>query len=192
MEISIISQLLMVVESVFLGIFLGLIYDGVIFLRILFGIIPSSKLTLKLKEKRFLRVSNPYEGVTRGKKTQSVIFFFTDLLYFVIVSLIMAIFIYYVNDGIVRWFIFAGLILGMIVYRFTVGKIIGLFLEHFAFYLRILFKYGKFFIGKLFIPILKKFVKIKLIFEKIPKRKKKKNIEERKSSVLFVVGKIEK
>lgn len=189
MEISIISQLLVALQSSFLGVILGIIYDLVGLIRILLGVTPKTKLTQRLKEKKIPLQTNPFEKNLCSSKKQAVIFFLTDILYFIIVSLIMMVFIYYVNDGIVRWFIFAGLILGMTVYHFTLGKIVSSLFERCGFCVRVLIEYAKVFINKLFIPISKRVKSILSSIKKSRKIKKKSNSEKSKERIILSVGK---
>ncbi len=191
MEISIISQLLIALESAFLGVFLGLIYDSVGLIRILLGINPQTKLAQRLKEKKIPLQANPFKKIACSSKKQAVIFFFTDILYFVIVSLVMVVFIYYVNGGIVRWFIFAGLILGLVIYHFTLGKIVSSLLERCGFYIRVLMAYARIFVNKLFIPISRRVKIIISSLKKIRKIKNKSNSKKRKEKIILSVGKRE-
>lgn len=57
-------------------------------------------------------------------KDNSIIIFFEDLLFFISASIFTFLFIFSVNSGQLRWFIFLGLILGFVVYYFTLGKLV--------------------------------------------------------------------
>lgn len=56
--------------------------------------------------------------------THSLIIFFEDIIFFIVSAVSTFLFIFHVNSGQIRWFIFLGLILGFIVYYFTLGKLV--------------------------------------------------------------------
>lgn len=57
-------------------------------------------------------------------KSHSIIIFFEDILFFVLAAILTFLFIFNVNSGVVRWFIFLGIIVGFALYYITVGKLV--------------------------------------------------------------------
>ncbi|MBQ8392562.1 MAG: spore cortex biosynthesis protein YabQ [Clostridia bacterium] len=118
MGVSFLHQLSVSYHSVILGFYLGIIYDIVRIIRCFFGvkyrcvIKRLDKLWIKSEEKKLNKI---YESVLMG---------ITDILFFVIVTCIMASFIYSVNSGNVRWYIYLFAFVGFLLYYLTVGKII--------------------------------------------------------------------
>ncbi|MBQ9744677.1 MAG: spore cortex biosynthesis protein YabQ [Clostridia bacterium] len=118
MGVSFLHQLSVSYHSVILGFYLGIIYDIVRIIRCFFGvryrcvIKRFDKLWLKSEEKKLNRV---YESLLMG---------ITDILFFIIIACIMASFIYSVNSGNVRWYIYLFAFAGFLIYYLTLGKII--------------------------------------------------------------------
>lgn len=178
MEISIQEQFIALAMSALIGIFLGAVYDAVKILRSLLGISNANKMTERLKKIRLPLIKNPNLKEKKANKTfQKVILFFTDILYFVVATLVMMVFIYYINFGIVRWYIFLGAILGMLLYHALLdGFVISVF-ETIMFFLRILVLYLVYFISKPFVSVLKR---MKAYFLKLTERRKQMRAEAKK------------
>lgn len=142
MEISIAYQLFVSGASALMGLFLGAIYDIVRISRAIFGIRYVNKFTYHLKEIKLPLIKNPLLIERKRNKVLSNIFIFvTDIIYFLVITLIMMVFVYYINDGIVRWYIFAGAFLGMLLYYFTVGKLVISVSEYIVFFIKTTLSY---------------------------------------------------
>lgn len=159
MEISILEQVLSILKFFLVGIYFGVIYDIVKLFRCLFC--PS--FGTKFYEKH---ISNKYESVFIKKHVilEKIIIAIFDLLFFIIIIPQMCIFVYGYCNGNVRWFTFFGTLVGLIIYKISIGRFIGFLIQFPAFYIRVaIFKLSK--------PV---FQKIKIIFSKAKKPKKSK------------------
>ena len=137
------------------GIFFGVVYDGVRLSRMLLGIHYKG---------------NFFEGffARRAKKTEAKIekykeshlayrcflkgyVFFSDILFFLFVGVVYSIFLYVVNHGIFRFVFLLATILGFGAYRKTVGRIVFFGLRE----LSSVFTFLSFFVIKFFVLPLK-------------------------------------
>jgi hypothetical protein len=101
------------------GAFLGAIYDCVRILRCILGIEYYTKpVRLKLKK------SKKERGGKISKIKENTVMLITDIIFFVFCGIFLSIIVYYVNSGIVRWYILAFCLIGFAVYYFTVGKLV--------------------------------------------------------------------
>lgn len=173
MEISFASQFLVALISVVLGLFLGALYDVIRIIRALFGISYVNKFTGKLKGIRLPFIKNPLTKEKRGARAfENIVIFITDILYFLIVTLIMMVYIYHINSGTVRWYIFLGAILGLLLYYVTLGRLVISISEYIVFFLKVAFSYLIFFISRPFVLL---YLKIKPSVSRINRFKKRKN-----------------
>ena len=130
MEISFDFQLQVLLCSFALGAFLGLIYNFICF----FGYISGTK-NVKLKGK-FLQ---KYEqNDSKSKSTKKVIAFLLDVLYFIVITPLVAVSLFLLNKGIIRWYISLSIMLGFTVYKFSVGRLVTKAFFLAAVFLRIL------------------------------------------------------
>ena len=105
MQFLVIShQLWEIAFSVLIGLFLGLIYDGIRFIRRLLS---------------FLRLQVLFANLF-------------DVLYGIFCGGVYCIFVYYASSGRFRWFTALGMVVGFIVYRILPGRIIRPILYFFA------------------------------------------------------------
>ena len=169
MQIFLADQLRVTLLSILLGLGLGALYDIVRIFRTLLGVVYVNRFTDKLKKIKLPLIINPL--LRQGKQrriAENIMIFLTDILYFLTVTFVMIIYVYYVNSGIVRWYIFAGAIFGMLTYYVFVGKLVISVSECIAFFLKVVFLYLAFFISR---PFLLLYRKIKPYFQKIKSRK---------------------
>ncbi len=193
MEISIVDQLIVSAMSLVLGIVFGAIYDIVRIWRTFLGIDYESKGVERLRRLKFPLIKNPLtKKEKQGKLAQGIVLFITDIIYFLAITIIMIIFVYYVNSGVVRWYIFIGAMLGLLIYYFTVGKIVISVSEYIKFGIKVVMSYLVYFILRPFAPIVN-FLKTKIIKirEKISIRKetKKPKIELKNRKNVYKIGK---
>ena len=179
--------------SLVLGIVFGAIYDIVRIWRTFLGIDYESKGVERLRRLKFPLIKNPLtKKEKQGKLAQGIVLFITDIIYFLAITIIMIIFVYYVNSGVVRWYIFIGAMLGLLIYYFTVGKIVISVSEYIKFGIKVVMSYLVYFILRPFAPIVN-FLKTKIIKirEKISIRKetKKPKIELKNRKNVYKIGK---
>ena len=162
MEVSMSSQFYVFLLSILLGLVLSIIYAFVSGIKSFFGIYGETT-TFTLKICKMLK----YELKPKKKKIEMFIF---DILYFVIVTPIILVFLHNFNNGILRWYITVGVIIGFWVCRNTVSRVIQLFLEPIMtacriLFLRLLIRIFKLFKFKKYMP--RKNKKRKLMHNKI-------------------------
>ncbi len=102
---------LLFLYSLVLGFVLGFVYDYFRIRRLCFSYAKTDVNTADNKKK--------YRQLT-----ENVIVFFEDVLFGFICSVFVCIFLYYVNSGRFRSLAFVGMIIGFIVYRKTLGKLV--------------------------------------------------------------------
>lgn len=139
MEISIYSQLITNLYSIFIGCFCWVLYELIKLIKMIFYWDFSEKFRLKMGKKEYKSIKNPLNIKIKGdKKIRFVVTLVFDIIYFVILSIIFPIFIFVTNDGIFRWYIFAFAFLGYIVPKATLGRLLNFVLEHINYYSRVL------------------------------------------------------
>lgn len=191
MEISFAEQLLVALNSVLLGLGLGAFYDLIRIVRVLLGVSYVNKFNLRLKNIRLPLIKNPLNSDRKKKKiAEGIMIFITDIVYFFVATLVMTIYTYHINFGIVRWYIFAGAIVGVLFYYVTLGKLVISISECIAFFTKVAFLYLVYFISRpfsfLYVKIKPCFLKIKLL--KI-KHKKSENKILKCRAELYKIGK---
>lgn len=145
MEISIKIQLLTALYSIVLGVFIGLIYDCFKIFRKFLLFEVSEKLKSFIKKIKLPLISLNFHGEnlkTRHKLTYLIL----DILFFIVITPIMQIFVYAFSNGIVRWYIILGTFVGFIIYYFSVSKIVLSVFEFILLIFKILLSYLLFFI----------------------------------------------
>lgn len=176
MEISIGNQLLTILNSFFLGLFSCAVYQIFKIIKLPLMQEYSDKFSKKMKDKNFGAVLNPLIKERKHKIIKIVVQSLLDFSYFVLLTPIYAIFFYETSNGVVRWYAFAFSLLGFIVFKISIGKIIERLIEYVGFYLEVSLSFIIYKIKKI----------IKRIFKRKPKKKMKK---EEKKQVLFTYGK---
>lgn len=156
MEISFAHQLWVFIMSFIVGIFYGVIYDFIRIIRCLLGIRYNTKII-----KVFDKVQLPLIKKTNKNKKrynslkENVIIVVTDIAYFFVITVFTSIFVYSVNNGRARWFMYVMFILGFMLYYFTVGRLVILLSGMITFFIRAIFAYVLFFIRAPFIPLVR-------------------------------------
>lgn len=162
MEISMRVQMIITVYAVIVGAVIGIIYDVIRISRVFSGVTETSSqskmYTLRLpligsgvdRKNDFLKFCGfgdwgkiLAEKTGRKKKDgivsefyKSVVVFIGDILFFFVVSPIFTVFIYYANNGKIRWYLVIGAIIGFLLYYFTIGRLIMLFSSAIVFTVR--------------------------------------------------------
>lgn len=179
MEISIFEQIEANLYAFILGCFLWVIYEILKLIRMIFYWDFSEKFRNKMSNKVYKRVKNPlYIKYKHKNKIEFIVMFVFDIAYFAILSIIFPTFIYIVNSGIFRWYIFASALLGFVIMKITLGRLLNFILEYVNYHINIILQLT-------FIPIKKLFLKLKSV-KKVKIKKKK---EEKKRTVLISYGK---
>ena len=109
---DLLNQILVIINSACLGGLLALIYDAFSFFEIALGI-KNCYCENKIVKKYQLRFK-----VTAIKKA---ILIALDILYFLTITPICAIFLYKVSLGILRWYYVCATIIGVLLYRLSIG-----------------------------------------------------------------------
>ena len=185
MEVSILNQLFDFVLSMLMGVFLGFASSIAGAVQNLFGIFEVESFG-KLADINFSNIENPLKK-KKSIKYQRIILFFIDILYFIFATISLMIFIYYINDGIVRWYILLGNVLGCFLYKLSFGKIIAFLIGLLVFLLKVI-------ILKLLCPLKTLFGKMKifsvkilaLIRKKLMKKRKKKSVQKQRTEMLKI------
>ena len=86
---------------------------------------------------RILRIALPER--IRGKRAETVIVFVHDVLFWLVVSIVFVIFIYYVNKGMTRLVMISASCLGFLVYYHTAGRIVIFFSASIIGFIRYIF-----------------------------------------------------
>lgn len=161
MEISMRTQLIITAYAVIVGAVIGIIYDIIRISRVFSGVTETSSqskmYTVKLPLigagtdrkndfPKFCGFREHTHTATAGKKKKktkvvsefykNIIVFAGDILFFFIVSPIFTVFIYYANNGKIRWYLIIGSIVGFMLYYITIGRIIMLFSSLIVFIIR--------------------------------------------------------
>ena len=152
---TIIEESIVVLRFFFVGIFFSFIYYLVtIAKRLLIHSSFSSKFKGKKINKVYKKCKNPIN--IREKKYRmikdKIIEFLLDILYFIIISPMMAIFLFGYNNGKARWYLYVAVIVGFFLYRLILGKISLFFIENITYCLLLLLSLCYFYLSK---PILK-------------------------------------
>ena len=128
------EQLLILVYSFVIGLFFGVIYDVFRISRVMLtgnGIGKASKSDKRIEGiiKGILPEKSEQTGLWLSKlgrikdKTVTVLIFIEDILFFIISALFLTVFLFQVNFGQLRLYIYFSAAVGFLVYYFTVAKI---------------------------------------------------------------------
>ncbi len=176
MEISIENQLLTILNSLFLGVMSGVIYQIFVIFELPFVRCYSNDFIAKKQAEDFVNIKNPLKNSKKNVVFKMIMQAFFDFFYFLVLTPIYAIFFYKMSNGVVRWYVFFFSIVGFLIFQKTIGKILKNILQHIGFYFEVLFLYLIFIMKKTF----KRFIKIK---------PKKKEIKRQNEKVLLSYGK---
>ena len=183
MEATYSQQLSTFIISFITGAFLGAIYDGVRILRCIFGVRYYNRNKTFVFNKIKIRKK---QGLTQ--LNENILIFVTDILFFMFSGITIAIIVYYVNSGIVRWYILLLCLLGFLAYYFTVGKLVIRIADRVATVIRLFVLYTVYLLVyplKPLVPLTKKMVQL---LKPKPKNKGNKK-EDSKREVLLSYGK---
>lgn len=157
---DLLNQIIIVINSLCLGALIGLIYDAFSCLEIILGIKPCYG-EIKLAK----RFNLPF----RSSVIKTVILAFFDILYFLIITPICAIFLYSESNGILRWYYVFAVLVGILLYRASIGAIIKRIMSLIGVTIRYCLNFLK-------IKFIKSVKKLLIRFKKPPKRKEREHI----------------
>jgi len=165
MEISPIRLLFLLISSFFLGLGVGAMYDIHRISRVLFGVQYTKNRPTKLIFSPLPILKRPLGEIRRGKVKNgflSVLIFFQDVLLCCASAVGIVVLNYAFNDGRFRFYTIIALLLGFLLYYFTLGKLIIFLSEWIVFFLRAIFSIGFYLFARpwvLFFRFLGKIVK---------------------------------
>ena len=128
------DQLLILAYSLVIGLIFGALYDIFRISRVLFfgngiGKMSASDKRIEGMIRRIIPERSEHTAILLSKlrhikeKTVTVLIFFEDILFFIISSLFFTVFLFQVNFGQLRLYIYIGAAAGFTVYYFTVAKL---------------------------------------------------------------------
>jgi len=121
MEVTLKSQFIVILYSILFGAFLGVIYH---LLSIISNVFKFKD--FEINNKKLLKYKLPYKETVKSR----IGLFFIDLLYFLIITPLSAIFVFGINSGVVRGYIIVGAICGFLIYKLSLGRIFGLIVNY--------------------------------------------------------------
>ena len=164
MYVSMSELSLVLLYSLFLGVFIGSAYDVIRLLRIAVGVRYKS-----VSETPFDFTSLHFVGryIKKGTvkeksgKFLSIFICIGDILFFVFAALCISVFTYHFNSGEFRFFILFGAVLGFLGYYLTLGRVVLYLSSKIILFLKIILLYVSFFV---FYPFSFVFLKIYRVF----------------------------
>lgn len=145
MEISQTALVLLYCYAFLLGLFLGAVYDCFRITRIFFGV-HYSRSTAKRLRTCTLPLLKPKKERPH-KKGLGILMFFEDLLFSLLAGSSLVLLLYEQNNGKFRFLVVVFLLLGFVIYRETLGRMVMLFSEGIAFVCETALRYLFFFLG---------------------------------------------
>ncbi len=101
--------------SVFIGVFLGIVYDVFRIRRLAF------------RTKPCFDTKEEYRRDKLRNKFENVVIFFEDVFFALISAVVICVFIFYMNSGQVRGIALVGALFGFLLYYMTVGRLVMYF-----------------------------------------------------------------
>lgn len=148
MNVSMTWQATATLWSVVIGASLGVLYDLFRLSRALVGVRYSDRFSARLAAVRLPLIGcmpSNREPRKRGEFFRNLYVAIGDVIFFLCASVVVTVFLYHINNGILRWYLAAGMIFGFVLYYFSVGKLTVLLSEPFAFAVHSLFRYLAYF-----------------------------------------------
>ncbi len=142
MELSPLLLSLLLLHSFLFGAFLGILNDASRIVRVFFGVRYGGKSVRSLYTRDLPIIHRPLSGEERGKIGQgalSVLIFFQDLFLFIFAGVGCVLLHYEYNSGRFRFFSLPAIVLGFLLYYFTVGKLIMALSERIVFVIKATF-----------------------------------------------------
>lgn len=152
------NQLYVIIQSLFFGCFLEVIYEIHSSLVFLLGL-RGTRVKLGFIKRKI--------EAKKGKFKTFIIGVF-DFFYFVSITPACAIFLYGVNNGILRWYIFLSWLIGFGMFKISAGRIINYILDS------VCCIFGQYVIGN--VKIVCKYVRSKILVKRKPKKENKRRV----------------
>ncbi|MBE6715192.1 MAG: hypothetical protein E7575_07970, partial [Ruminococcaceae bacterium] len=114
--------------SLFMGVFLGVLYDCIRLTRILCGIGSYSRAVSGLYKKQLPFIKNRRISAAPRRKNM-ILLFLGDILYALLCSASYSLFLFHAIRGQVRWYFLLASAIGFFLYYFTVSKLVLSILE---------------------------------------------------------------
>ena len=143
------AALLSFFASLGLGIFLGILYDACVLLRILLGARAGEGSISRLASIRYPLLPPDFGRREQGRLGRGLSFSVTalfDFLFALLAGILILLFAYAQNDGILRLYYLVAAALGFYAYRITVGRLVFRFSSALVFLLRLLLSYFALFV----------------------------------------------
>ena len=175
MEISMTALAYELLYSLILGFLLGVAYEIIRISRVALGIYQNNK-KIEISELRIIgKYLKRYKLASINEKKHSFLLAIGDILFFLFCSCVIAVFVYYFNDGQLRGFVLFGAVTGFLLYFNTLGRLLKFLSEKIVFIIKVLCVYTLFFIffplwmlvSKIYCIFLSIFCKISLIIIKL-------------------------
>lgn len=158
------DQIYVIFQSFLFGCFLAFLFEFHSAFAFLFGLRDTGVKRIR----RLLQASN------KNSRVRKLVAAIWDFYYFVSIAPLCAIFLFGVNNGIIRWYIVLTALLGFLLFRLTFGRIINSFLDITTYYVK-----------RCIYVLLAKLIKATKLKFKQKRRGKKKN----KRTILLYNGK---
>lgn len=142
MAISPFRLFLLLIFSFFGGAIVGAIYDIHRIIRVWFGVRYTHNRPERLLSRPLPLLRRPLAEIRQGrlkKSLLSVVIFFQDILLFCVAGIGVAVLNYTFNDGRFRFYSVVALLVGFLLYYFTLGKLVIFISEWIVFFLRAAF-----------------------------------------------------
>ncbi len=162
MAISPLLLSLLLLNAFVFGIFLGILNDGSRIVRVFCGVRYSAKSFRSLYARELPIVHRPLgrrEQGRLGRGTLSVLIFFQDLLLFTVGGVGTVLLQYEYNSGRFRFFVLPAILVGFLLYYFTVGKCLMVVSEAVAFVIKAALLIVGYCFSRPFVKIFRIFVK---------------------------------
>lgn len=116
--IDIQNQIYVVIQSFFLGCFLEIVYEAHSSVALLFNL-RNARIRLKFITER----------LRKKDRSNGLFVAIWDIIYFLLILPLCAIFLYATNYGILRWYLLTSSLIGFILIRITFGRAVNFLLE---------------------------------------------------------------
>lgn len=129
--------------SVFIGIFLGVIYDVVKLSRVMLGISAYSETGKKLAQISLPLIKNRSSAAKprRSSAFSVIMLFLGDIVFSLISAAVYSVFLFHAIRGLVRWYFLLASAAGFFLYYFTVSKIAMVAIEILFFGIKTVLRY---------------------------------------------------
>ena len=132
MEISPLTLLVLLISSFLLGGFVGVINDINKMIRVF--LCGEEDFDRYKKMAVFFKMKK--NGISFNKTLMNALTFIQDIFTLTLAAVGLILLNYYYNDGYFRFFSFFAMVVGFVIYYFTLGKLAAVILESLAFFLR--------------------------------------------------------